>query len=189
MPSIYEPAEDSFLISESVRNYLEDIPEEEKKKILVLDMGTGSGIQAESCVSEGIKKQNILCADINPEAVEYISSLGFNSVKSDLFSSKQIQGMKFDLIIFNPPYLPAHRYDSQSDTTGGEKGDEVISAFILASKNYLTENGKIILLISSLTPGKKIEREMKKNNFKKKVVNKKKLFFETLEVWLINQGR
>jgi methylase of polypeptide subunit release factors len=64
--SIYFPAEDSYFFSETLKEFLKN----KNKKIKILDMGSGSGIQAGTCKKNGFK--NILAADINSEAVRYI---------------------------------------------------------------------------------------------------------------------
>ena len=53
----------------------------------------------------------------------------------------------------------------------------------------ITSEGKIILVLSSLTPKKRINQLIKKLNFKRKKLAETKLFFETLEVWLIYSFR
>jgi len=183
MPPIYPPLEDSLLLSQAIEDCLESLPEEKLKTLRFLDMGCGSGIQSEKA-SQYLDKINILASDINEDALKYVKKLGFPVVRSDLFSN--IKG-KFDLIAFNPPYLPKDEFDQEIDTTGGEKGDEIALSFITAAKNYLSEEGKILLLISSLTPTEKIEAEIRKQNMKKQIITKKKLFFEELKVWLISK--
>ena len=146
-------------------------------------MGTGSGIQAETLLNQGIKKENILCSDIDKEAVRRVKSRGFKTIGSDVFS--KIKG-KFDLISFNPPYLPEDTQDKEKDTTGGKLGDETILAFLQQAKNHLKKEGKIFLLFSSLTPQKRIIKEIKKQKFKILAFKEKNLFFERLFVFIFS---
>ena len=86
---------------------------------------------------------------------------------------------KFDLIVFNPPYLPKDKrepLDSQIITTGGKEGNEIINKFIRQSKKHLGKKGVIFLLVSSYT-GK-----INFGSFREKIVKKKNLFFETISV-------
>jgi len=108
---------------------------------------------------------------------------GFKAIKSDLF--KNIEN-SFDLIIFNPPYLPESKYDKEKDTTGGKRGDETILRFLKQVKKYLNKNGKIFLLMSSLTPKYRIEKEIEKQGIICKKITEKILFFETLEVYILS---
>lgn len=176
MNSVYSPEEDSFLLSSVIK---ENIPKLLKinPNLKVLEIGSGSGIQLKALYEAGVKKQNIFACDINKEAVNHCKKLGFNCVQSNLF--EKIKG-KYDLIVFNPPYLPGDSdepKDSQLATTGGEKGGEIINKFLQQAKKYLTKEGKIFLVTSNLTKG------IKWNGYKKKVLAKQKLFFEELRVW------
>jgi len=173
---IYQPAEDSYLLAKNLEKYLKDKP----KSISILDIGTGSGIQAKTCKNFGFK--NILTSDLNQEAVSHLKALGFKAVKSDLFSNIN-KKQKFDLIIFNPPYLPEHRYDKQKDTTGGKKGYETILKFLTQAKQHLTKDGAILLLFSSLSHPDIIKTHAKTLGYKLKLLDKKKIPHEELFVW------
>ena len=142
-------------------------------------MGSGSGIQAQTCKKLGFN--NILTADISREAVKHLKQQGFKSIKSNLFSkiNKKTKKNKFDLIIFNPPYLPEDKYDKEKDTTAGKKGYEVIIKFLKQAKQHLNNHGRIFLLISSLTLKSRIKK------FKPKLVAKKRIFFEDLLIYKI----
>jgi len=169
MSEIYQPAEDSYLMQKVLKKYIKN------PNLKILEIGCGSGIQLETLENLGIK--NIIGVDINSPAVKHCKSLGFNCQESDLFSNIT---KRYNLIIFNPPYLPKNKQEPNSSrkaTTGGKKGSEIINKFLKQAKEYLTKNGKIILLTSSLT------KEINWNNYNKKLLEKKKLFFEELFVW------
>jgi release factor glutamine methyltransferase len=165
---IYQPAEDSYLFENFLKKYLK------KNKInSYLDMGTGSGILSMTAL-KFLDKDKILAADINPDAVKFVQNKGINTIKTNLFD--KIKG-KFDLITFNAPYLPLDKRepkDSQIATTGGKRGDEVSLKFLKQAKKHLEENGRILLLISSLTPMDKLKK------FNPKVVARQKVFMEDL---------
>ncbi len=173
---IYMPGEDSFLLEKQVRKYA-------KGKIL-LDMGSGSGIQAKAAISAGAK--SVLAADINEETVKELKKQGIPAIKSNLFS--KIKG-RFDIIAFNPPYLPEdNREDKESQlaTTGGKKGDEIIVRFLKNIKKYLKKEGIVLLVISSLTPKTRINKILKSEKLSKEILSSEKFFFEKLEVWKVN---
>lgn len=166
---IYEPAEDSYLLQEQVKKYC--------KNRKVLDIGTGSGIQAMTALNYGAKE--VLAVDINPECVNLAKTNGLNCIKSDLFSNINDS---FDLIIFNPPYLPEDKRepkDSALATTGGKKGNEILIKFLKQAKNYLNKNGIILIVVSTLTPDFKIK------GYKYKKLSERKIPFEKLETYLI----
>lgn len=172
---IYPPSEDSYFLSEIIKEKIS-----KNKSLKILDMGSGSGIQAETMLNLGIKPQNITLVDINKKAIKELRKKfpKLNAVHSDLFSNIKD---KYDLIIFNPPYLPEHERDMEKDTTGGKKGSETINEFLKQAKEHLSKNGFILLLTSSLTKG------IDWNNYKKELIGKKKLFFEELYVWKLSQ--
>ena len=146
-------------------------------------MGTGLGILAEAAMEN---TKNVIAADINAEAVSLARAKGISSVRSDLFSD--VQG-KFDLIIFNPPYLPEdNKEDEESrlSTTGGKKGHEILERFLAEAAKHLKDNGKILIIASSLTGD--VEKIMAKYSFKFKCLEQKKLFFEKLYVYLLNRS-
>jgi release factor glutamine methyltransferase len=164
---VYQPAEDSYMFEEFLGDYFE-----ENQDISYLDMGCGSGILGEKALGCGVKK--VLSVDINPEAVEEAKKVGVNAVVSDLFEN--VSG-KFDVISFNAPYLPLDGREPESSrvaTTGGSKGDEVSVRFLKEAKEHLVENGKIFLLVSSLTPMEEI------NKFNPREVMRKGIFAEDL---------
>ena len=171
MKDIYPPAEDSIFLAEFLRQYLKN----KNKKLKILDMGTGSGIIAETAKKENFK--NIVAADINKKAVDFTRKKQIKAIASDLFSN--IKG-KFDIITFNPPYLPSHPYDSEIDTTGGKKGYETIFLFLKQARNHLREKGEILLLFSSLSKPEAIKKQARKLNYQLRVLSRKKLFFEEL---------
>ncbi len=168
---MYAPAEDSYSLSENLKKYLKD----KDKNTIILDLGTGSGIQAETCRKLGFN--NILAADVDKSVIGLLKKKGFKAIKSNLFSNIK---NKFDLIVFNPPYLPSNRYDKEKDTTGGKQGYETIIRFLKQAKNYLNENGKVLLIYSSLSKPKIINKKAKELGYKMKLLSKKKLFFEEL---------
>ncbi len=178
--SIYQPREDSYLLQEELVDLLKSFSE---KSIKILDMGSGSGIQAITCRKLGFK--NITAVDINPESIDYLKKQNLKAIHSNLFN-KINKNNKFDLIIFNPPYLPEDKQeprDSQVQTTGGKYGYEIIVKFFKEAKAHLTEDGQILLLFSSLSKPEVILKEAEKINYKFKLAGRKKLFFEELFVY------
>lgn len=178
---IYEPSEDSFLLLSFVKKYV-------KNGMKVLDMGTGSGIQAEGAIEN---KGKVLAVDINEEAVNYCKKKGINTIQSDLFEN--VKG-KFDLIIFNPPYLPEERdyfgikmskedfnYVNDIALVGGKHGWETTDRFFSKAKDYLNENGKLLISFSSLSGD--VLKIIEKYGFKYKKLGEKKIFFESLYVY------
>lgn len=141
---VYQPAEDTFLL---IRSATAEVHADD----VVIEIGTGSG-----AVAGAVQKiaPKTLAVDINPHAVAHAREVnGVNAVRSDLFSA--VSG-KFDLILFNAPYLPTlpeERIDDWLEYAldGGISGRDVIERFLPQAVSHLTEKGRILLLISSLT--------------------------------------
>ncbi len=147
-------------------------------------MGTGTGILAKAAVNAG----EIIAADIDEESVSFLEK-SFQKTdkikvkKSDLFNN--VKG-KFDVIIFNPPYLPSSKYKDVA-LDGGKKGYEVIERFLKQAGKYLNKNGFILLLYSSLSKLRKIRQIIKQNGFVEEILEEKKVAFEKLYAVKLNR--
>jgi len=184
--AIYEPAEDSHLLSEFV------------KKLAfgkVLDVGTGSGIQAFEAAK--LKKvRSVLAADISDEVIRHlknkINKKELNSkikiINSDLFSD--IKG-RFDTIIFNPPYLPLDKrepLDSRLATTGGKHGYETLHRFFNDLNDHLTKNGIALIVFSSLTNKEKVDEFIINSGLTFEILKEEKVSFETLYCYKLKRN-
>jgi predicted Ser/Thr protein kinase len=110
--------------------------------------------------------------------------------ESDLFQNLKD---KYQLIIFNPPYLPADKKEDAESaliTTGGKHGYEVIEKFLEDANNYLEENGQILLVFSSHTNKDVVDEIITKNLFNSKLVESKMLpMFEQLYLYSIEKTK
>ncbi len=133
--------EDTFLLLKSA-----EVTPGEK----VLEMGSGTGLISVHLAKAGAQ---MTAADVNPRAVECTrANAARNGVKvstliSDLFSNITD---RFDLILFNPPYLAVDEEgDLEKAWSGGESGVKVLSRFLNEVPPFLSPNGSILLLVSS----------------------------------------
>lgn len=180
---IYEPAEDSFLLKKFIKEYA---------KGMVLDMGTGSGIQAlEAAKNKKVSK--VYALDLNKKAISYCKSNIKNKkiifLFSDLFylfkTNKKYETLKFDTIIFNAPYLPECLGYKDSALDGGKEGYELIQRFLKEVIPFLKPKTKILLVFSSLSNRYKIENFIYKHRMCFKELAKEHIFFEDIFVYLI----
>ncbi|MBI4145933.1 methyltransferase [Candidatus Woesearchaeota archaeon] len=176
---VYEPHEDSQILAEFVGKYASGN---------VLDMGTGSGIQAITAAHSS-KVKKVYAADIDPAAIKFAKEQSndrkHKKIKwliSDLFSEIPKKHF-FDTIIFNPPYLPQESKQRHIDLEGGKQGYETIERFLQHARHYLSKNGKILLVYSSLTP--RVHDLIEQNLFQRKELGKTHMFFETVSVDLL----
>ena len=170
---VYEPREDSLLLRKCVRKYA---------KGKVLDVGAGLGIQAKTALDQGC---DVIAVDNDPAAVKHAKEQGINCVQSDLFEN--IKG-KFDIIIFNPPYLPEHDCEdpkTKNMVCGGKKGNELLERFLKEAKTYLKEKGKMLVVWSSLTPN--MEKICDKYQWKYEKLAEESFFYEKIYVFLLTK--
>ncbi len=171
MEGVYKPEEDSYLLISSI--------EINGKK--ALDMGCGCGIIALHLAKNGCE---VVAVDINEKAVENtiknarINQINLRCFKSNLFSNIN---EKFDMIAFNPPYLPTKNEDIAWD--GGKNGKEIIEKFLREAKNYLNKDGVIYMVMNSLNKVDKIIKKFRKYEFEK--ISEKRFFFEVIYVYRI----
>ena len=176
---VYSPAEDSWLLREAI------LAENLKGKNC-LDMGTGSGIQSRAMLTAGAK--NVVAVDINSDAIREAKknnsklSDKITFFEGDLFEFiHNNPSEKFDLIAFNPPYVPSKDI-RWKDTDGGENGREIIDIFISEFDKYLAPKGILLLLVSSLNKEKEVLEALGKKGFVSQIILEKKLFFEKLYI-------
>ena len=171
---VYQPAEDTYLL---LRAALAEAGLADR----VLEIGCGSGFISQEL---GPKVARLLATDINPHAVRAARARGIEVIRADLF--KGIKG-KFDLILFNAPYLPTQPKERTGQwidyaLDGGENGRQTVDRFIEDLAGHLRPGGRALLLISSLTGLAEVLRTAKAAGFTAEVVADEGCFFERLYV-------
>ncbi|MBW3016684.1 methyltransferase, partial [Candidatus Woesearchaeota archaeon] len=169
-----------FLLKEFVKRFAKGV---------VLDMGTGSGLQAREA-SHSARTSKVFAVDIDKEAIAYCKKYNdhkrHKKVKwlvGDLFSPVK---NKFDTVIFNPPYLPQDHKTRDIALEGGKKGNEVIARFLDEVNDYLKPDGIILLVFSSLTPG--VKEILDRNMLVGRELGRTHMFFEDIFVYLIKKN-
>jgi release factor glutamine methyltransferase len=178
--NVYEPSDDSFLFGENLTV---------KCNERVLDLGTGCGMlgilaasNARQVVAVDINPHAVRCAKANAELNEVDGKMMF--FQGDLFAPLSTEA-RFDVILFNAPYLPANLGKRTSwierSWAGGKRGREVIDSFISSSKNHLASRGRVMLLQSTLSSVDRTFSALRGKGFGARIVAEKKLpFFESI---------
>ena len=173
---VYPPAEDTYLL-------LEAALAEARMEDRALEIGCGRGILAQELSS---RVQCLIATDINPHALHATRSRAgdVELIQADLF--KGIGG-RFDLVLFNPPYLPFKPEERSGGwidwaLDGGESGRETINRFLRELEDHLLPGGRALLLISSLTGLHEVMETACTQGFQAKVVLNERCFFEQLYV-------
>lgn len=186
-------------------NFLEQYSGEKRTAI---DIGTGSGILSFQLLKHGFEK--VYGTDSNPNAI-----IGLNEdlIKNNLSSKIEFKhgdlfvdiDVKVDLIVFNPPWLPAS-YNAEGIDKAIYYDFDLFTRFFKHATKHLNPNGKVVLLfsnlaqISMLRESHPIELELSEGGrFEKELMIQKKLgsasektkrnlnhrSFEFVELWVL----
>ena len=170
---IYSPEEDTFLLLRVIKKYAVD---------KVLEIGTGSGLLALE-----LEQNNRLVVGVD---------LDFNALnKLRISIAKKKTGSKiniiccdsaspfrddvFDLVVFNPPYLPSEKVNDIA-IDGGPSGIEISKTWLKDTSRILRKDGRIVFLSSSISDVNGLFAYSRKLGFKVNVLKSKRFFFEEL---------
>ena len=178
---VYQPAEDSELLAEAACGEIDAGQR-------VLDVGTGSGYVAARAAETGAR---VIGSDPNPHACRQAREHGIEVVRTDLvagFGTKE-----FDVVLFNPPYLPTDPESASDDwmgraLSGGESGRAVVEPFVDSVSRVLRPEGFVLMLVSSLTGLEEIETQAREASFAVEEVSAESHFFERLVVLKLTAG-
>ena len=180
--NVYNPAEDSYLLADNL-----EIHEGQS----VLEIGTGSGIVA---MYASRLTDRITVTDINFDACELarrnFEDNGIEGIEilfGNLF--EPVGNRKFDVILFNTPYLPTEDDDVIDDTInyafdGGVNGRKVIDLFLNEVGNHLNDGGIVQLIQSSLSGNQETLSMLDELGFIAEIKASEHFFFE--DITLIN---
>ena len=182
---VYLPSDDTFLLLEHLNV---------NKNDMVLDLCTGCGILG---IIAAEKAYKVICSDISPIAVECtkenIKNNGLDNKvevrQGDLFDPIK-NSEKFDLILFNPPYLPSEDLDEKKDWlhkawNGGKNGRDLIDRFLNKFDIFLKTDGRVQMIQTSLSNYPETVKILQKRGFKVKIEAEKNFFYEKIVLLLI----
>ena len=179
MNDVYKPAEDTYLLAENLTVEADDV---------VLDMGTGCGILG---ILAAKKAGRVVAVDVNPYAVHCAkinAKINQVAAKMDIRRGSLFEPLKkdekFDLIIFNPPYLPSKADNRKTwiekAWSGGPAGRNIIDGFLSEAPNRLKKRGRIVLVQSSLSAIGETVRKLEEAGFQVDIVAERKVAFERI---------
>ncbi len=177
---VYEPHDDTFLLARAVKAHVS-----QGKRFL--EVGCGAGVIAMTAAREGAE---VTATDANPFAVELCrhnakqNRLSIHVVETDL-----LEGLEgpFDVVAFNPPYLPTDEEDKVSGPLnlafdGGPDGNVVVLRFAeqIAALSPLPSD--ILVIHSSLSDPAPLRERLGALGYQEEVVEEEKHFYERLWV-------
>ena len=179
----YAPAEDSWLLAQTI---------EKNAKVVhgakCMDMGCGNGIQTAALLASGAR--HVTCVDVNPDALRATKQVvdhyfggqkkNIRHVSSFLFDHVE-RAEKFDVVVFNPPYVPSEKI-KWAEVDGGKKGREIIDAFLEQLPAHLEKNGVCLLLQSSLNSIHLTRKKCVEKKMVCRIIARQKIAFEELLV-------
>jgi carbamoyltransferase len=135
---VYPPGSDSALLADTV-------PERDGER--VLDLCTGSGIQA---LNVAARATHVVAVDIGARAAALARlNAAMNGVanvdvrRGDLFAPTR--GERFDLLLANPPFVPAPRR-GPAYHSGGPRGDRVLRRVAAGLEHHLRDGGRALII-------------------------------------------
>jgi release factor glutamine methyltransferase len=151
----------------------------------VLDMGTGSGICA---VFAARYARRVVAVDINAAAVR---CAGINALLNhrehkievrhgDLFAA--VPGERFDLILFNPPFL---RGTPRDDRDRAWRSSDVAERFAAGLGAHLKPGGAALMLLSTFGDGRIFLEELRKQSFEISVLAERRFVNERLTIFRV----
>lgn len=177
---VYEPAEDTYLL-------LKAALKEARQEDFALEVGCGTGLISSSLLSV---VRSIIAVDINPRAVAITKRCGIDTIRADLLRGLKA---KFDLVLFNPPYLPTcdeEKLERWSNIAldGGPEGRDTIKRFLEQLESCLSPQGRALLLVSSLTGVREVREIADSMRFDASEIACEKHFFEQLYVLKVSRS-
>jgi release factor glutamine methyltransferase len=166
-PGVFRPRSDSRLLARVATARIRNASVRS-----VLDPFTGSGILAIAAALAGARR--VTAVDISRRAVACASAnarlngVRVRAVRGDLF--EPVAGEGFDLIVANPPYVPGELSPSSVRNAaraweGGPGGRELIDRLCSEAAGYLSPDGELLLVHSSVCGRSQTERALRAQGF------------------------
>lgn len=143
-----------------------------------LEIGVGSGTVLKA-LHENF--QIVAGTDIDFVSLRHCKNNLSNDVYLACCDAASAFRYRFDLIVSNPPYLPVEDNEKKDSAIHGDSsGIETTLHFIRSAISVLAENGKMLIIVSSLSDSTKLDQLLAQMKLKRRTISDKKLFFETL---------
>ena len=151
-PGVLVPRPESELLVDAVLAHIKNLP----APVSVIDLGAGSGALALAIATEA-KDTRVIAVENSPEAIYWLKknvsviSQNVRVVEGDV--SDVLPGIKCDVVIANPPYIPDAQalprdvagFEPHAALFGGPTGMEIPRIFITAAARLLKSAGVLVI--------------------------------------------
>jgi release factor glutamine methyltransferase len=149
-PGVFRPRPDSWMLARALHSELR------APGARVLDVCTGSGLLAITAALCGarataidVSRRAVLCAAINAR----LNGVGVRALRGNLLAP--VHGERFDVIVSNPPYLPAGgealpARGSARAWDAGSDGRALLDALCAQAPDHLAPGGVLLVVHSAL---------------------------------------
>lgn len=157
VPGVFKPVSDGRVLAHELGRRV-------RPGARVLDPFTGSGILAIAAARAGagevvavdVSRRAVACAALNAR----LNGVRIRAVRGDMF--EPVRGRRFDVIVANPPYVPAVDESRPSGAArawdAGPDGRELLDRCCREAPAYLAPGGELLLIHSSVAdPGRSRE--------------------------------
>jgi len=149
----------------------------------VLDMGTGSGVCA---LFAGRLARRVVAVDINPAAVRCAALNATLNHREHLIEVRHgdlfapLQGERFDLVLFNPPFI---RGTPRDDRDRAWRSTDVAERFAAGLGAHLKPGGSALVLLSSFGDPWFFLEEFQRQHFKISLLAARRFVNERLAIF------
>lgn len=205
--TVYEPCEDSFLLLDGLEQEHSFLQTRFKHQLAVVcELGPGSGIVTTFLMQNDIpssKGSIYLALDISPWALEATQdtqsrndcqSRYLSVIQSDL--AKCLRHNSTDLLVFNPPYVPAEQVPERPSSSkddkrqwldlallGGEDGMVITRQVLDQLDSILSQQGVAYILFCARNKPEQVAESMRQQGWNVDLIINRKAGWEVLSIY------
>ncbi|XP_022649333.1 hemK methyltransferase family member 2-like [Varroa jacobsoni] len=162
--TVYDPAEDSFLLIDALEKELSSI--QALNPVICLEVGCGSGVVI-CALGKYLPSCVLLATDVNPIAARIARRTADRHLSESKGKHRSLETVvadidscffyrlsgQLDLLLCNPPYVPTTEEEALPDDAtklawaGGPKGTNLIDRLLPKAAQLLSDNGRLYLLL------------------------------------------